>query len=114
MNKLDKENIELNKNKIYFIKDYEKILTNHHNSRFKILTKNHNNVFPIKPEFRQYTHRNIAEEKPESTSTIKTVLVSILVISLWSISMCLLAKASYRFLEEIFLNSVQEFNLNSK
>ncbi|MEM7714480.1 MAG: hypothetical protein AAF349_13060 [Cyanobacteria bacterium P01_A01_bin.68] len=71
-----------------------------------------NNVYPLKPEFRQYTNKNIAKDKPEFTGI--SALISVAVICFWCLSMVLLAKASYQFLQEIGLKSVQKIELNQK
>ena len=75
------------------------------------LRKHHkNNVYPLKPEFRRYINTNIASYKPESTA--KSVLISMIVISIWCCAMVLLAKASHQFLQEICLKTVQQIELN--
>ncbi|MGB6301327.1 MAG: hypothetical protein WBF90_34820 [Rivularia sp. (in: cyanobacteria)] len=69
-----------------------------------------NNVYPLKPEFRRYINTNIAKEKSESTA--KSVLISMIVISIWCFAMVLLAKASHQFLQEICLKTVQKIELS--
>lgn len=71
-----------------------------------------NTVIPLKPEFRQYVRSNVVEDKSESTA--KSVVISVIVIFIWCCAMLLLAKASYQFLQEICLNSVQKIHLKTK
>lgn len=71
-----------------------------------------NNVYPLKPEFRQYINKKIEKDKSESTAI--SALVSVVVLCIWCFAMVLLAKASYQFLQEIALKSVQKIELNQK
>lgn len=73
---------------------------------------NKNNVYPLKIEFQEYASQRIAEDKSEST--MKSVFISGIVICIWCFAMCLLAKTTYLFLQEICMNSVQALSSNSK
>ncbi len=104
--------MKLHQNKIYLISNYEKLRKNYSTKKIKKPVENKNNVFPLKPEFRQYVNETITEDNPRAT--IKSIFISVIFIFFWCFSMCLLTKASYQFLQEICLNSIQEFNLEQK
>ncbi len=100
MNKLGELKIKLHQSTFDSIRHHEKFRVRH----------SKNNVYPLKPEFRKYINTKTVKDKPESTA--KSVLISMIVISIWCFAMVLLAKASHQFLQEICLKTVEQINLN--
>ncbi len=98
--------MESDRNNIYLMKNYKRLRRSNTNSAFKMAIVNKNNICPLKPEFRQYANKKIVRYQPKST--IKSVLMPVIIICAWSFAMCLLAKSSYDFLQAICIHSVQE------
>ena len=106
--------MKLDEKKIYLMTNYENLRNNNFRNQFqknklkKPLQNNNNNVYPLKPEFRRYVNKkNIIDD---GDATVKSVFISVIIISLWCLSMFLLADVSYKILQQIFINSVQELS----
>ncbi|MEO1376175.1 MAG: hypothetical protein AAFW70_18050 [Cyanobacteria bacterium J06635_10] len=105
--------MKLHEKKIYLMTNYEQLRNKNYKNKFKKPLQNNNyNVYPLKPEFRQYVNKKTIKYNPEAK--VKSVFTSVIIIFLWCLSMCLLAKASYPILQQICINSVQELDLDRK
>lgn len=71
-----------------------------------------NNICQFRPKFRKYIHKNMGER--EYGYTAKSAFMSIVLVSIWFFAMLLFANTSYRFINQMMINSANEINFSSK
>ncbi|MBV6626254.1 MAG: hypothetical protein KI793_25530 [Rivularia sp. (in: Bacteria)] len=98
---------QLSEHAVYFMKDYEHLRKK---SLYQQFSQPKNNIYPLKQKFKY--SRNRHNLNSQSSSIIKPSLVSIVLICTWSLAILFLAQVSYKFLQEIYLNSAQELYLH--